>query len=88
MPIYDTFAKRKKRALDQDKPIIYRYDDLPRALRVQVVHIWRGSIGGPWGDGLTEGQQRAKLSWWQSIHDTLAKEIGVFDLVDGKSITK
>ena len=44
MTIFDLFSKRQK-ALRGDVPDVYTYDDLPNALRVQIVHIWSDSIG-------------------------------------------
>ncbi len=54
MPIFNTFAKRKRAAENADKPVIYTRDHLPKAFRTQVVWIFRVLIGFPQG-GL-EGQ--------------------------------
>lgn len=55
MPIYDTLKKRKERAENPNKPIIYRDDVLPKPFRVQVVRIWRNTIGYNDGVGLLLG---------------------------------
>ena len=44
MAIYNLFSKRQK-TLKGDMPDIYTYDDLPKALRVQIVHIWHDALG-------------------------------------------
>lgn len=64
MPVYDTFAKRKQRAENAGKPVIYRYDELPETFREQVVQIL--------GDAIPSYEQR-----WVLIHNTLAREMGV-----------
>ena len=79
MPIYETFAKRKQREENAGKPVIYRYDVLPAPFRVQVAHIWWGAIGGTEGL-LPNSILNKKELWWQGIHNTLAREMGVFSL--------
>ena len=74
MPIFETFAKRKKKAQNSGKPVIYRYDELPTPFRVQVVHIWGQALD------LSPYDSFAK-DCWEYIHDTLAKEMGVFELL-------
>lgn len=87
MPVSDIFAKRKRRKENAGKPVIYRHDVLPVPFRVQVVHIWHGAIGSPidfQGPPLPHPNYVAKAQWWSKIHDTLAREIGVFHLVPFK----
>ena len=74
MGIFQTFAKRKKKAQNSGKPVIYRYDELPTPFRVQVVHIWNQALDLSPYDSFAE-------DCWTSIHDTLAKEMGVFELL-------
>jgi hypothetical protein len=69
--IYETFSKRKLAAARAGAPDVYQYDSLPVPLRVQIVHIWNGALGG-WGD---ENTKR-----WTLIHNTVARENGVFKL--------
>lgn len=71
VPIWDTFSKRKRRQVGAE-PDVYRYDDIPRQLRVQVIHIWSTALG--------EAEHPDTL--WKFIHDTLARELGVFSLGD------
>ena len=44
MAIFNLFSKRQK-ALRGDVPDVYTYDDLPNALRVQIVYIWSDVLG-------------------------------------------
>ena len=84
MPVFDIFAKRKQRKENAGKPVIYRYDELPKPFRVQVAHIWRGAIGSPFdfkGPPYADPIYVTKVQWWSEIHDTLAREIGVFNLI-------
>lgn len=71
MAIWETFSKRKKRE-SGDVADVYQYDQIPGALRVQVIHIWSSAIGHVYQDDL-----------WKSLHDIVARELGVFNL--GKS---
>ena len=82
MPIYDTFKKRKKRAENVGQPVIYRDDILPEPFRVQVVQIWRRTIGhevgwesaGVLGSGIL----------WSEMNETLATEMGLLTLWEGE----
>ncbi|MCH8007271.1 MAG: hypothetical protein IIC91_00220 [Chloroflexi bacterium] len=79
---FETFTKRKNKTEKVGSPDVFQYDDLPDALRVQVVHIWRSTIGS-----FGYGQYRTELAAnevWTVIHDRLARELGVFDLVEGR----
>jgi hypothetical protein len=67
MGIYETFSKRNKRITNAGKQEIYQYDDLPAAFRIQVWHIWRGAIG-------------REAAVWETLHDTIAREAGLFRL--------
>ena len=55
LPIYETFAKRKRKAEQAGKPVIFRQHVLPEQFRVQVIHIWDdmidagGRISDPFG---------------------------------------
>lgn len=67
MGIYETYSKRLKKRERAGEADVYQYDDLPEPLRTQIVHIWVAAIG-PHPD------------MWKFIHDTLAREMGVFHL--------
>ena len=81
MPIYETFSKRKKRLANAGKTEIYQYENLPGAFRVQVVHIWRDSLGRFYIPGDYSSVAAAESNiFWETIHDTIAKEVGLFYL--------
>lgn len=80
MPVYETFAKRKQKAENVGKPVIYRDDILPEPFRVQVVHIWRKTIG--YEDGwLAAGMLNFDMPW-ATMNETIATEMGLFTLWD------
>ena len=72
LSIIDLFSKRQKRLKGQ-VPDVYVYDDLPRAFRVQVVHIWTDVLG----DQLYHDNVKNAYSM---IVKTLHREYGVFKL--------
>ncbi len=85
MPIFDTFAKRMKRSRDAGKPVIYKYDELPQPLRVQIAHILRDTISeieyGPNPKHIGVGRIE---EMWRLIHNAVAKERGEFVLGNKK----
>jgi hypothetical protein len=76
MAIYETFSKRIRRLAQAGQVDVYQYEELPHAFRVQVVHIWRDAIG------FYRSPINSEQVHWQLIHDTLARELGLFDLGD------
>ncbi len=77
MPVYETFSKRQQRLASQGVPVLYQYDDLPRAFRVQVVYIWREALGSP----MDNRGQPAVNDWsalWGDIEHTIEREHGLF----------
>jgi hypothetical protein len=72
MGLFETFSKRKRKAAGEI-PDVYQYDSLPPQFRVQVIHIWGSAIGHV-------GGRLGKDDYWQNIHDTIARELGVFNL--------
>ena len=70
MPVPDLYSYRKRLAAG-DTPDVFTYDELPHALRVQIVHIWRRAIGQRHDQG------------WKWIHDRVAEGHGRFELADG-----
>ena len=44
MSVFDFFSKRQK-ALRGESPDVYHYNTIPDPLRVQVIHIWRETLG-------------------------------------------
>jgi hypothetical protein len=78
MPLLNLFSKRMKH-LRGELPDIYRYDDLPNKLRVQVIHLWRETLGISEYDGL-RGWNSAARTTWLPLNRALKKERGVFVL--------
>ena len=78
MPTYDTFKKRKQRAENAGQPVIYRDDILPDPFRVQVVQIWRRTIGhqAGWESAGVLGSGYL----WAEMNEILATEMGQFTL--------
>jgi hypothetical protein len=76
MPTFELFSKRKKRAAGgfQD---VYKYDNIPEALRVQVVHIWGDTLGNP---NRHMNSYENILEIYQSLVQTIRREYGVFRL--------
>ena len=70
MPVRDFFSYRK-RVAEGNPPDVFTYDELPRELRVQIVHVWRDAIG--------EHNHEA----WRVLHDSVAREHGLFELASG-----
>ncbi|MGO9264341.1 MAG: STM4504/CBY_0614 family protein [Candidatus Binataceae bacterium] len=84
MAISSLYSRRKRQLENAGKAEVYQYDDVPHSLRVQIIHIWRGTIGQcsrsnrhSYGFG-----QRPPNSddWWNEIHSVLAREKGLFEL--------
>jgi hypothetical protein len=79
MSITDLFSKRQKK-LRGEVPDVFVYDELPHPFRVQVVQIWNDAIGTG-RDHYSGVDQAAQL--YLHIHNTLAREYGVFSLAKG-----
>src|SRR5882762_8104068 len=81
MGIFDTFSKRRKRLEKAGQQDIYQYDTLPGPFRVQVIHIWKTAIGRYYRpQGYSAGSPSPSNTFWQFIHDTLARELGLVTL--------
>jgi hypothetical protein len=79
---YVPFSKRQRLAADSGKPLVYQYDKVPRALRVQVVLILKRVLGsrlekqwGSIGDPYT-----VSMRLWSRIFRFLQDETGTFQL--------
>ncbi|HLF79533.1 MAG TPA: hypothetical protein VJB57_18790 [Dehalococcoidia bacterium] len=75
MPIFNTFSKRTS----PKQPQPYQYKTLPKELRNQIIHIWRGTIGFYVQVDSWNIPPASNLAW-KSIHDTLARERGLLRL--------
>ncbi len=76
MPVFDLFSKRQKRQ-HTEVPNLFIYDQIPRPLRVQIVHIWNHAFGPP----RVYGSPAPRT--YQTIIDVLCEEYGVFRLEEG-----
>ena len=72
MAIFELFSKRQKK-LRGEIPDIYQYDEIPNQLRVQIIYIWKDTIGKD------EGPFAIRTNY-QLIIDTLCREYGFFEL--------
>ncbi len=83
MAVVDLFSRRKRIA-DGKTPDVYRYADLPRALRVQIVQIMSDAVG-IYYQYLEPGNAIENNEGWEIIHDSVAREHGVFELAEGSN---
>jgi hypothetical protein len=81
MGIFNLFSDRQK-LLKSEVSDVYRYDDLPRAFRVQIVHIWTDALGGP--DAYNRGVGYTR-DFYRIVVETLCREYGMFRLVETKA---
>ena len=86
MPVFDLFSYRK-RVAKGERPDVFVYDMLSHELRVQIVGIMRDAIGRFYvGSAYDVGTEIENNEGWRFIHDTVAREHGVFQLADGIEI--
>lgn len=71
--IFDIFSKRKKEELGMIDDV-YVYDEIPKKLRIQIMHIWNDSIG-VYDDA------------WELIHNIVIKELGLIKIVNQQYYT-
>lgn len=72
MKIYDLHSKRQARG-QRETTAGYQYTDIPQALRVQIVHMWKAGFGEP-----TQWSKVPEL--FSEICGVLCREYGLFDL--------
>lgn len=72
--LLNLFSKRQRR-LRGEVPDVYRYDELPQALRVQIIHIVEDGLG----DDAYASDSKSERSY-REMHNMLAREFGVFQL--------
>lgn len=77
MGVFETYSKRQKQLEKAGKQDVYQYDALPQAFRIQVIHIWRGTIGPYYN---SHDRRTAASETWDAIHDILIREYGLFSL--------
>lgn len=73
--IFDLFSKRQKK-LRGEVPDVYVYDNIPNALRVQIVHIWQDTLGT---NNHYFSYSKVREAY-QFIVDVLCREYGLFYL--------
>ena len=74
MPMFNLYSKRRKRA-GGEMSDVYVYDSAPQALRAQIVHILRDTLGDQ-----EESSGARAHAVYELIVDTLCREYGVFEL--------
>ena len=81
MGIFDLFSKRQKRDRGE-VPDVFLYNEVPKKLRVQIVHII--------GDTLGEDRYSSNYAKnaYQFINDTLCREYGLFKLTEYPNSTQ
>jgi hypothetical protein len=77
MGILNIFSKRQKQSRGE-APDVYTYDSIPRPLKVQIIHIWRETLGDANDYDAYHNQPR---NAYKMIVEALRKEYGVFSLV-------
>ena len=77
MVVFNLYSKRKKAAANAGKPDVYRYNDLPQPLRVQIAHLWN-DLFGPY--------EPYEADAWRLLHDWMAREKGLFELGIGGNL--
>lgn len=81
MAIFDLYSKRLKR-LSGDIPDVYIYDEIPKALRVQIVQMWDHAIGDNNDYHSSYGTAKSKDAY-RLIVEALRREYGEFHLTNG-----
>ena len=78
MAIVDLFHIRQKR-IRGEYPDVYQYEELSDTLKVQIVHMWKETMGEDHsgGEWHTSSDNRRYL---EACYNILCKELGVFEL--------
>ena len=74
MGVFNLFSKRQRQARGE-MPDVYVYDELPQALRVQIVHIIQDAFGVD-----QYGTHNAAKAY-EFVKQTLCREYGLFELI-------
>lgn len=74
MGLFDIFSKRQKEQKGE-LPDVFKYNDIPQGLRVQIVHIWKDAFGD-----FDYGSLAPKIC--ETIYQALCREYGVFILTE------
>jgi hypothetical protein len=76
MPVFNLYSKRQKR-LRGELPDVFQYDSIPAQLRVQIIHIWRDTVG----EDRFALDPTPAADTYKEISNVLCREYGIFDLV-------
>ncbi|WKD48323.1 STM4504/CBY_0614 family protein [Microbulbifer spongiae] len=74
MTVTELYSKRQKR-LHGEVVDVYTYDNIPKSLRIQIIYIWRDTLGKI-GKSLGRNEDHA----YKIIVSTLCREFGLFQL--------
>ena len=74
--VFEIFSKRQKK-LRGDVPDVYTYDKIPEPLKVQIIHIWRGTLGD---EVDYQNEYLGTKGAYEFIVETLCREYGLFVL--------
>jgi hypothetical protein len=80
MPVFDLYSKRQKK-LRGEVPDIYQYDDIPRELRVQIIHIWEDAFSNN-SEGYIQYGNELVHEVYRQINNILCREYGLFELLE------
>lgn len=75
MAIFDLYFKRQRR-LKGEVPDVYLYDQMPHALRVQIVHVWDDTLGNAAEAGVSGRPDMA----YSNLVRAVRRELGQFNL--------
>lgn len=68
--LQELFSKAKEKKAKKDKPVVFKYDEIPEKFRMQVVHIWKSAIG-------LYGEFLPGRDIWDTLHDYMSRELGL-----------
>ena len=78
MAVFDLFHKRQKK-LRGEYPDVYQYEELSQTIKVQIVHLWKESIGEDFSGGQWNPSSENR-KYLEKCYNILCKELGVFEL--------
>lgn len=76
MARFELFSRRQKK-LRGDIPDVYVYEEIPQALKVQIIHIWEDTLGNA---EQYHSHHESVKSTYKFIVDTICREYGLFQL--------
>jgi hypothetical protein len=85
MAVWELYSKRRKKELGQLAEV-FTYDNIPRALRTQVIHMWDEAIGVLYYTGEESGETEKIQDTYMEITQILRREYGVFRLSNSNSV--